>query len=71
VTGAEDPRFAAIADALAERVPHARVARVPEAGHAAHLENPEAFVLLARRFFAEAEAADASAVSPDTQEMHA
>jgi 2-succinyl-6-hydroxy-2,4-cyclohexadiene-1-carboxylate synthase len=71
VAGAEDPRFAALADELAARIPHARVARVPEAGHAAHLENPEAFALLARRFFAEAEAAGASAVSPDTQEMHA
>jgi 2-succinyl-6-hydroxy-2,4-cyclohexadiene-1-carboxylate synthase len=57
VAGAEDARFAAIAADLARQAPHARVALVPDAGHAAHLENPEAFACIARDFFAAASTA--------------
>lgn len=60
VAGAEDARFAAIARDLAARLPDARVALVPAAGHAAHLENPDAFAQIARSFFA---AVDASAAA--------
>jgi 2-succinyl-6-hydroxy-2,4-cyclohexadiene-1-carboxylate synthase len=71
VTGAEDARFAALADDLAARMPRARVARIPEAGHAAHLEHPEAFASLARCFLAEVEADCPRASSPVIQEIHA
>ena len=43
VTGSEDERFAAVADDLAKRLPDARHLRIPDAGHAAHLEQPDAF----------------------------
>jgi len=59
VVGAEDARFEAVARDLAQRLPRARLAVVPDAGHAAHLENPRAFAQLARDFFAEADAAAA------------
>ncbi len=55
VVGEQDAKFRAIASELAGRVPDARVAVVPRAGHAAHLENPVHFGQLARRFFAQAE----------------
>jgi 2-succinyl-6-hydroxy-2,4-cyclohexadiene-1-carboxylate synthase len=50
VVGAEDTAFRAAADDLAEGLPDARVRLVPEAGHAAHLEKPAAFVSLALAF---------------------
>lgn len=39
LAGAEDARFAAIAEDMAAAMPRARAERVPGAGHAAHLEN--------------------------------
>jgi 2-succinyl-6-hydroxy-2,4-cyclohexadiene-1-carboxylate synthase len=42
--GAEDAKFRAIAEDLARRAPRARIAVIPDAGHAAHLENPSAFL---------------------------
>jgi 2-succinyl-6-hydroxy-2,4-cyclohexadiene-1-carboxylate synthase len=42
VAGEEDGKYTAIARAMAERIPGARVEVVAEAGHAAHLEAPEA-----------------------------
>lgn len=57
VVGAEDARFATVARDLARRLPRARLAVVPDAGHAAHLENPRAFASIARAFLAEADAA--------------
>ena len=53
VAGAEDAKFTAIARDLAGRLPCARVALVERAGHAAHLEQPDAFAALARAFFTE------------------
>jgi 2-succinyl-6-hydroxy-2,4-cyclohexadiene-1-carboxylate synthase len=53
VAGALDAKFATIAEHLARRLPNARVHLVPGAGHAAHLEEPEAFLRIARRFFAD------------------
>jgi len=52
VVGDEDAKFAALAEDLAGRLPHARVARIPCAGHAAHLENPAAFGAELRHFLA-------------------
>lgn len=49
VAGAQDERFAALADRIASSIGrHAAAALVPDAGHAAHLEQPEAFVALLR-----------------------
>ena len=56
VVGEEDAKFRALAGKIARALPDARVLVVPEAGHAAHLEQPEAFAALALRFFAETEA---------------
>lgn len=42
--GAEDAKFRAIAEDLAHRAPRARIAVIPDAGHAAHLENRSAFL---------------------------
>jgi 2-succinyl-6-hydroxy-2,4-cyclohexadiene-1-carboxylate synthase len=42
MVGERDEKFTAIARAMAERMPHARVVAVPGAGHAAHLEAPDA-----------------------------
>jgi 2-succinyl-6-hydroxy-2,4-cyclohexadiene-1-carboxylate synthase len=55
VVGEEDAKFDAIAQELARRLPRARVARVPDAGHAAHLENPAAFLRVVLGFLADAE----------------
>lgn len=48
--GDEDAKFGGIARDLASRMQNARVAVVPEAGHAAHLENPAAFGAIAHEF---------------------
>jgi pimeloyl-ACP methyl ester carboxylesterase len=42
VVGANDPVFRAVAERMAERIRDARVAVVPGAGHAVHLEAPGA-----------------------------
>ena len=46
VAGAEDERYVRHAERLRRCLPHARVAVVPEAGHAVHLERPRAFAAL-------------------------
>ncbi len=43
VAGAEDAKFCALAETLREALPRAEVRVIPEAGHAAHLEQPAAF----------------------------
>ena len=60
VAGALDARFAAEAHDLARRLPHAEVQLVPEAGHAAHVEQPAAFASLARAFLRRVDAAAAA-----------
>jgi 2-succinyl-6-hydroxy-2,4-cyclohexadiene-1-carboxylate synthase len=57
VAGAEDAKFVAVAHDLAQRLPRADVRLVPGAGHACHLEQPEAFLGVARRFLGEVESA--------------
>lgn len=42
IVGADDPKFRAIAADLASALPHGQVHTIAHAGHAAHLENPEA-----------------------------
>jgi 2-succinyl-6-hydroxy-2,4-cyclohexadiene-1-carboxylate synthase len=46
VAGAEDGPYVALAERLAAAIPCARVAVVPGAGHAVHLERPRAFAEL-------------------------
>ena len=60
VAGELDGKFAAVAERMAGAIgPRARVALVPGAGHAAHLEQPEAFGDLVESFLDEARAAAA------------
>jgi len=56
VVGAEDSRFLAVARDLEPRLPRARLQIIPDAGHAAHLENPQAFDRIAREFLRDVEA---------------
>lgn len=56
VVGEEDAKFREIARGLAARLPDARTRLLPEAGHAAHLEAPEAFAAVVRGFLAEVDA---------------
>ena len=52
VVGEEDAKFRAIARDLASRLSDARIACLPEAGHAAHLEAPRAFASVVGPFLA-------------------
>ena len=49
VVGAEDPKFTWIAVELAARMPNADIAVIDNAGHAAHLEQPDAVATVIRR----------------------
>jgi 2-succinyl-6-hydroxy-2,4-cyclohexadiene-1-carboxylate synthase len=51
--GEQDRRYATAARAMAERIPHARVRLVADAGHAPQLEAPAAFSALLREFLDE------------------
>jgi 2-succinyl-6-hydroxy-2,4-cyclohexadiene-1-carboxylate synthase len=55
VAGALDGRFVDLARDLARRLPQAEVCVIADAGHAVHLEQPEAFVRAARDFMRRAE----------------
>lgn len=50
VTGALDHTFVALARDLAGRLPRAELCEVADAGHAAHLEQPQAFVHAVKEF---------------------
>jgi len=50
VTGSEDERFTRTARELCAILPNARCEVLPDAGHAAHLENPEAFARVVGAF---------------------
>lgn len=52
VAGAQDPKFLAIAQRMAERLPRAEVWPVPGAGHCAHLEAPARFAERLEAFLA-------------------
>jgi len=56
VAGGEDAKFSALAREMSSRLEGASCEILPEAGHAAHLENPRAFGQVAYRFFASAKA---------------
>lgn len=53
LTGDRDAKFSRIADAMARRLPMARRAGVPSAGHAVHLEAPRAWLAAVREFLRE------------------
>ncbi len=57
VAGERDAKFRALAADLAARLPRARTALVPGAGHAAHRECPERFLELATGFLVDPERA--------------
>ena len=67
VVGEEDAKFDAIAEDLAGRLPNGRVVRVPEAGHAAHLENPTAFLRIVLGFLDDVEEPEAVPAPPVRQ----
>ena len=48
VVGAQDPKFTWIAVDLAARMPNAEIAVIDDAGHAAHLEQPDAVAAVIR-----------------------
>ena len=50
MAGVRDERYAAAAERLAERAPAGRAALVEDAGHAAHLQQPEAVAALVAGF---------------------
>ena len=49
VVGAEDPKFTWIAVELAARMPTADISVIDNAGHAAHIEQPDAVAAVIRR----------------------
>ena len=53
MAGALDHKYAAIAQAMAASLATSQLANVPDAGHAAHLEQPEAFDRLVLAFLVE------------------
>jgi len=69
VAGALDTRFVAEARDLARRLPHAEVCVIPEAGHAAHLERPDAFLRAVDDFLRRVERPASSLPSPAAQEI--
>lgn len=52
LAGARDGRFRDLGERLAASLPHAELATVAGAGHAAHLERPEAFLAVLRPWLA-------------------
>jgi 2-succinyl-6-hydroxy-2,4-cyclohexadiene-1-carboxylate synthase len=53
VAGEQDEKFTALGHRLVDGIgPNARFAAVPDAGHAAHLERPAAFLGVLRGFLA-------------------
>jgi pimeloyl-ACP methyl ester carboxylesterase len=70
VVGEEDEKFRAIARELADVLPDARIAILPAAGHAAHLENPVAFAERLDAFWSDT-VATAKDASPDERRPRA
>jgi 2-succinyl-6-hydroxy-2,4-cyclohexadiene-1-carboxylate synthase len=68
VAGELDSRFVDIARDLAGRLPRAEVAIVPDAGHAAHVEQPERFQRIVAGFLRRAASPAHSSSQPPVQE---
>lgn len=69
VAGALDVRFVAAAHELAGRLPCAEVSVIPDAGHAAHVEQPDAFIRVVREFLGRATRPASNDPSPLVQEI--
>jgi 2-succinyl-6-hydroxy-2,4-cyclohexadiene-1-carboxylate synthase len=69
VAGALDVRFVSAAHELARSLPRAEVCVIPGAGHAAHLEQPEAFLRAVRPFLRRAARPASNDSSPSVQEI--
>jgi 2-succinyl-6-hydroxy-2,4-cyclohexadiene-1-carboxylate synthase len=69
VAGALDVRFVAAAHELARSLPRAEVCVIPDAGHAAHLEQPEAFQRAVHEFLRRATRPASNDPSPSVQEI--
>ena len=53
IVGAHDAKFTGIAAQMADRIgENAELARIPGAGHTAHLERPDAFLATVRAWLA-------------------
>ena len=50
VVGEEDAKFRALAERMVAALPHGELACIQSAGHAAHLEQPEAFARIVSAF---------------------
>jgi 2-succinyl-6-hydroxy-2,4-cyclohexadiene-1-carboxylate synthase len=66
MAGAEDERYVALAGRLARALPRARAAIVANAGHAAHLEQPDAVAALLADHLGLTGAGQASRAAPTT-----
>ena len=64
LVGAHDTKFCAIADQIAARLPRAGVARIDGAGHAAHIEQPDAAAAVIAEFMTGTEALLAGSLAP-------
>jgi len=69
VAGSLDRRFVVLARDLARRLPQAEVCEIADAGHAVHLEQPEAFLRAARDFMRRAERPAIPLPSSSVQEI--
>lgn len=69
VAGALDERFVAAAHELARSLPSAEVCVIPDAGHAVHLEQPEAVLRVVREFLRRATRPASNDPSPSVQEI--
>jgi len=69
VAGALDERFVAAAHELARSLPRAEACVIPDAGHAAHLEQPAAFLRVAGEFLRRAARPASDEPSPSAQEI--
>ena len=69
VAGALDERFVAVARDLARRLPRAELCIIEGAGHAAHVEQPAAFLQAVRDFLRRAAAPASANPLPSVQEI--
>lgn len=68
VAGEHDPRFVETARDLAGRLPRAELVIIPDAGHAAHVEQPERFQRVVAEFLRRAERPTHSVPLPQVRE---
>jgi 2-succinyl-6-hydroxy-2,4-cyclohexadiene-1-carboxylate synthase len=69
LAGALDTRFVALAHDLARRLPVAEVQEIPDAGHAAHAERPEAFAAAVNAFLRRVDGTARTHSSPSVEEI--